>query len=245
MNRRASGTAAERQTLAGALESAFAKLESSGNSWTVVHVPDISFVLCSTRSGDGERYGIAVELKGDISSRRDHADVVGRVLSELGSVVFTRAVEFATSAMERGVDPTAGLELLAGRIADTIPTTAAWDEAIGPFYTSRQARRLLGDISRQALNERTQRRSILRVRTADGIDLYPAFQFDRGGLVRSLPEVLRLFPERIVDGWTLAGWLRAKHGALGDSTVIDWLRDGREPEPVLDLARRAAARYAA
>jgi hypothetical protein len=59
----------------------------------------------------------------------------------------------------------------------TIPTPSQWNCLVGPFYTSAEVAWLLGGVSRQALADRRQRRTILATKTADGVFVYPTFQF--------------------------------------------------------------------
>lgn len=117
------------------------------------------------------------------------------------------------------------------------PVPSPWDDLVGPFLRSQGVEARLG-ITRQGVAARAARRGLLRVVTADGVHLYPAWQFEDGGLLPGLGDVLTLFAEDAVDGWTLAGWLRTRDPELGEAP-LDTLRRG-------DVARLlAAARSAA
>lgn len=116
------------------------------------------------------------------------------------------------------------------------PLPSPWDDLVGPFLRSSGVEARLG-ITRQAVAARAARRSLLRVITADGVHLYPAWQFGGGHLLAGLGEVLPLFPEEAVDGWTLAGWLRTRDPELGEAP-LEALRRG-------DLGRALAAARAA
>ena len=48
----------------------------------------------------------------------------------------------------------------------------------GPFYSTAGLARVLGGVSRQAIEERRRRRTVLALRTADDAWVYPAFQLD-------------------------------------------------------------------
>jgi len=136
-------------------------------------------------------------------------------------------------------------EVLANRMAAAIPLPSPWDEALGPFYGTGQVRRLLGGITRQAVDDRIRRRRLLALRTTDGRYAYPTFQFDRHNRVLAgLPEVLRTFSSDVVDGWTLAGWLCAKQRHLGGQSVVGWLQAGGDVNEALTLANEAAERFA-
>jgi hypothetical protein len=119
--------------------------------------------------------------------------------------------------------------------AATIPSP--WDEIAGPFVRSEGVQARLG-ISRQAVAAKAARRRLLRVVTSDGVHLYPLWQFDGRSVLAGLADVIALFPEAAVDGWTLAGWLRTTDPDLGASPY-DVLVHG-EAERVLGVARGAA-----
>lgn len=135
-------------------------------------------------------------------------------------------------------------EDLADRMLQAVPTASRWNDLVGPFYSASQVAKVCGGVSRQALADRRERRTILGLKTADGVIVYPTFQFDEKNRVLSgLPEVLQCFRGVDVDDWTLAGWLVSASRALGSRSVVDWLRLNRELEPVLVLARDAARRF--
>lgn len=116
-----------------------------------------------------------------------------------------------------------------------------WNELLGPFYKTNEMAKICGRIFGQALADRRERRTILGLKTSDGVVVYPAFQFDeKNRVLRGLPEVLQCFRGVDVDDWTLAGWLASPSQALGSRPVVDWLRLGKELEPALVLARDAA-----
>jgi hypothetical protein len=152
--------------------------------------------------------------------------------------------ELETLAAEHG---RAGIELR-GLLGDpddfatravhaTVPHPGPWDELVGPFTRSKGVQRRL-NISRQAVAAKAARRRLLRVLTEDGEHLYPLWQFDGPRALAGLPEVLSLFPEDAVDGWTLAGWLCTEDAELGTSPR-DALVGGRA-EAVQAVARTAA-----
>ena len=127
-------------------------------------------------------------------------------------------------------------------IEASAPLPSPWDELVGPFLRSEGVQARLG-ISRQAVAAKAARRRLLRTITADGEHLYPLWQFDRGGLVPGLADILALFPEGAVDGWTLAGWLRTPDPDL-DEPPLDALVRG-EQNRVRVAAHTAASALAA
>jgi hypothetical protein len=133
-------------------------------------------------------------------------------------------------------------EFAARAVRATAPVPSPWDELVGPFTLSDGVQARLG-ITRQAVAAKASRRRLLRVISADGVHLYPLWQFEGSGVVADLPEVLALFPEDAVDGWTLAAWLRTPDPELGESP-FDALARG-ETDRVRVVARMAARALAA
>ncbi|MEB3052113.1 hypothetical protein KV112_20590 [Mycolicibacter sp. MYC123] len=115
--------------------------------------------------------------------------------------------------------------------------SSPWDAVAGPFLRSNEVQARLG-ISRQAVAAKAARRRLLRTITTDGKHLYPVWQFDGDRLVADLADVLALFPETLVDGWTLAAWLRTPDPDLEESPLAVWVRGERER---VQLVARAAA----
>lgn len=134
---------------------------------------------------------------------------------------------------------------IAARMLATVPSPSRWDEALGPFYSTSKVSQLLGDVSRQAIADRRKRRTLLGLRTVDGVVVYPVFQFDdRNEVLEGWSDVLQTFDPKDVDDWTLAAWLVARQETLGGLSVVDWLRAGRPKDAVLSLARAQATRFA-
>jgi hypothetical protein len=144
----------------------------------------------------------------------------------------------------RSLDEIGSAEELADRMLQAVPTVSRWNDLVGPFYSANQVAKICGGISRQALADRRERRTILGLKTADGVIVYPTFQFaGKNQILSGLAEVLQCFRGSDVDDWTLAGWLISPSRSLGGRSVVDWLRLGRELEPALVLARDAARRF--
>lgn len=122
-------------------------------------------------------------------------------------------------------------------IQATAPVPSPWDDLIGPCTTSEGVQSRL-NVTRQAVAARAARRSLLRVITADGKHLYPTWQFRGSQVLSGLSDVLQLFPEEAVDGWTVAGWLRTPEADLGERP-LDALKRGATAR-VLEVARTAA-----
>ena len=167
------------------------------------------------------------------------AQVAARVNAELSRRVGT--------LRERGVDPDSlgDPDTLAARMLAAVPEPSPWSE-LGPFYSTTGIARVLGGISRQAVEERRRRRTILALRTADGVWVYPAFQLDdHNRVVRGMAEVLDRFQPRTADDdWMVASFLAAPQPGLEGDSVVDHLRAGGALAAVLDLAAERAQRWA-
>jgi hypothetical protein len=134
---------------------------------------------------------------------------------------------------------------LASRMLAAVPAPSPWRD-LGPFYSTSGLARVLGGVSRQAIEERRRRRTILALRTADGVWVYPAFQLDeRNRVVRGLPQVLDRFQPRTADDeWMVAAFVAAPQPGLDDRSIVEHLRAGGDLDPVLALADERAQRWA-
>lgn len=133
---------------------------------------------------------------------------------------------------------------LAARMLATVPEPSPWDE-LGPFYSTAGLARVLGGVSRQAIEERRRRRTVLALRTADHAWVYPAFQLDEHNrVVPGLADILdRFHPRASDDDWMIASFLAAPQPGLGGATVVEHLRAGGDLAPVLALADERADRW--
>src|SRR5919106_2917161 len=118
-------------------------------------------------------------------------------------------------------------DALAERMIGVVPQPSPWAE-LGPFYSTTGIARVLGGVSRQAVEERRRRRTILALRTSDGVWVYPAFQLDgRNRVVRGLADILvRFRPQTPDDEWMVASFVAASQPALGGRSIVDHLRAG-------------------
>jgi hypothetical protein len=134
-----------------------------------------------------------------------------------------------------------GIDEVAQRMASAVPAPSPVNDKIGPFYRTDQVVSLLG-ITRQAVNERLRKRTILGMQTRDGVWVYPVFQFENRGILGKLPEVLRSFDPR-ADRWAVAAWLVSKDVRLGGERPLDRVHSGVELDRVKFLARDASRRW--
>lgn len=132
---------------------------------------------------------------------------------------------------------------IAARMLEAVPFVAPspWN-ALGPFYSSAGAARLLGGVTRQAVDDRRRRRRIVAVRTSDDVWLYPAFQFDAAGrIVDPIARAFALLVDGGLDEWSAAASLVGPQPELAGRSIADHLRDGGEFGPVAALVARTTA----
>lgn len=112
-------------------------------------------------------------------------------------------------------------------------------EAEGGCLGTTEAAEILGGISKQAVDKRRERQTILALPRGGGEYAFPLWQFDEGtkdGLVPGLTVVLRSFS--VESPWMWAEFMLAPNDRLGGKRPLDALRDG-EAEAVA----RAASTY--
>jgi hypothetical protein len=115
----------------------------------------------------------------------------------------------------------------------------------GPFYDAAGVLAWLG-VTRGELDKRRVDGTILVCSTAEGQDIFPAWQFQADGtLLPGLREVLEALAGGTSDGWTWALWLRSRvPGQLDGISAVQWLTERRGSWPLLQLAQQDASRWA-
>jgi hypothetical protein len=111
-------------------------------------------------------------------------------------------------------------------------------EAEGGSVGTAEAAEILGGISKQAVDKRRERRTILAL-PRGGEYAFPLWQFDEGtrdGLVPGLTRVLRSFS--VDDPWMRAEFMLAPNDRLGGKRPLDALREGEA-----EASARAASAY--
>ena len=112
-------------------------------------------------------------------------------------------------------------------------------ETGGGSVGTAEAAEILGGISKQAVDKRRERGTILALPRGGGGYAFPLWQFDEGtrdGLVRGFARVLKSFS--VENPWMRAEFMLAPSARLGGKTPLDALEDGEE-----EAAARAAAAY--
>lgn len=133
---------------------------------------------------------------------------------------------------------------MAERMLATVPEPSPWN-AVGPFYSTTGVRRLLGGVSRQAVEDRRRRGSLIALQTAEGTWVYPAFQFDERN--RPIPGLIAAHRRLTTGGlgaWTAASTLVGPQPELGGRSIVEHLGHDGDPAPVEDLLRATVAALA-
>lgn len=154
---------------------------------------------------------------------------------------------------------------LARRMLSVAPAPAPANrmaEQIGPeYYDTNGVTVILAGpgsepVSKQAVEQRRRRRTILALPTPEGRWIYPTWQFRDHAVVPGLAEVLLAFSPRELNGrsrprvapfseWSVGTWLTTPREDLDDLTAIEWLEAGHDRGQLLELARRTATAWAA
>ena len=117
-------------------------------------------------------------------------------------------------------------------------------ELVGPLWSSS---RVMSDlrVTTKVLATWQESGEVLWLVTGEGVTVYPAWQFwrheDAAEVRPALVDVFRAL--RRHDGWATAVLLHTPAPELDDMTPLDWLRDGRDPGRVRELARVVAREW--
>jgi hypothetical protein len=120
----------------------------------------------------------------------------------------------------------------------------AWENELGPLLSSAQVRELLGDVSRQRVDELLRARRLIGLRDSAGRRQFPSFQFHEGRPLEPLVAAYWTVADGAVNDWTAASWCVAPDEALEGRSPAQWALEGRDPAPLARIARQDAARLA-
>jgi hypothetical protein len=147
--------------------------------------------------------------------------------------------ELGITGKEQEVDPSA----LGRRAALLATSDLVWHKHVGPLYSSKQVREVMGRGTRQSVSELAKRGRLLALPEEDGRLAFPAFQFDRTGKrLPALERILEILEGAVETPYTVASWFVTPEPRLNGKTPAAWLRAGRRIEPVLEAATRYAER---
>lgn len=119
-----------------------------------------------------------------------------------------------------------------------------WENELEPLLTSAQMRELLGDVSRQRIDELLRARRLIGLRDHTGRRRFPGFQFRDGRPLEPLIAAYWTVVDGAVDEWTAAAWCVAPDDALEGRTPVQWTHEDRDADRLARVARQDAARLA-
>ena len=156
-------------------------------------------------------------------------------LSEEAVVAFAQTVGQLLEGKALSVQSArrAGLLAVAGQ---------AWENEVGPLLSSAQGRELLGDVSRQRVDELLRARRLIGLRDSTGRRRFPAFQFQDGRPLEPLVDAYWTVAGSAASDWTAASWLASADEALDGRSPVQWAREDRDFDRLARLARQDAAR---
>lgn len=220
-----------------------------------------SIIEVSTGSGKSEVF----ELNQELRAYRD------ALIAQLDDVVLPGVL----ARILKGAASIAPADL-ARRMLAVAPAPAPVNkmaEQVGPEYFDTNgvatilAKAGSEPVSKQAVEHRRRRHTILALQTSDGRWIYPTWQFRDHDVLPGLADVLTTFhaataggvgqDETGADGrrsasraapfseWSVATWLTTTREDLDGLTAVEWLATGRDQGHLLALVRRTVAAWAA
>lgn len=156
--------------------------------------------------------------------------------------------EEAVVAFVRTVSELLGGKPLSVKDAERAAVLAAagttWENELGPLLSSADVRGLLGDVSRQRVDELLRSHRLIGLRDKSGRRQFPLFQFDDGQPMDPLVRAYWLVADGGANEWTAASWCVASDSALDGDSPVRWTKTRKDPERLLSVARQDAARLA-
>lgn len=127
----------------------------------------------------------------------------------------------------------------------TLPALARIDnglgDQIGPFYDTAGVMKILGGVSKQAVEARRRKGTILALRTSDRKFVYPLFQFAEGTVNRALLPAIHAL--RTSPAWSAALWFVTDNDDLDGMRPLEWVTTGLPAKTVEISAQRTAAEW--
>src|SRR5262249_17698239 len=152
------------------------------------------------------------------------AKTFGQALEELG-----------VTGREREVNAAA----LGRRAALLAASDVVWHKHLGPMYSSKQVREVMGRGTRQSVSELAKRGRLLALPEEDGRLAFPAFQFGRTGeRLPGLERILEIFDGAVETPYTVASWFVTPEPRLQGKTPAPRQRPARPPHAAPAAAPR-------
>lgn len=135
------------------------------------------------------------------------------------------------------------LSVDAARRAGMLAAAAqVWENELGPLLSSAQVRGLLGDVSRQRVDELLRARRLVGLRDSAGRRRFPTFQFRDGRPLEPLVAAFWTVAGNAASDWTAASWCVSADAALEGRSPAQWAHEGRDAERLARVAHHDAAR---
>jgi len=128
------------------------------------------------------------------------------------------------------------LEQVKGLLPPAEPSALA--QEIGTVYDTSAVMKVLGGVSRQAVEDRRKKHNILALKTKDRSWVYPTFQFEDGSVDPRLRPAIQALGQG--PAWSVALWFCTPNPDLEDLTPLQWARSDRPVEGLLASALRTA-----
>jgi hypothetical protein len=126
------------------------------------------------------------------------------------------------------------------RAALLVSAESVWKHRLGQLMDSKEVARLLQTSADEVVKETRQNR-LLGLPMRNGTVLFPSFQFTKAGKLNpAVPAVLQQFQGAVVSAFTIASWFVSSQSLLRRETPAKWLEKSRDPQLVIEAARRTA-----
>ena len=127
------------------------------------------------------------------------------------------------------------------------PNTPSAEAKIGPVYSTKGLTRRTGK-TRQSLNGRVSRHTLLGIPSDDGASVFPAFQFTnpddpKSPVLPAVKDVIDTLSAAAASPMTIALWFTGEDDMLDGQAAHDWLRSGGDTRQVIASARNDAERW--
>ncbi len=106
------------------------------------------------------------------------------------------------------------------------PVSAA--SIIGKMYTTAATCKYLGGITPQALNDRINKKTILRLKDGKGRNGYPLFQFSDGTVDPDIQKIIQTLLKGHFTEWEAAIWLTTPSQAYNGKSAVEYMKESEE-----------------
>lgn len=101
---------------------------------------------------------------------------------------------------------------------------AGFDGIIGDLYSTAATCEYLGGITRQALNDRINKHTILRLKDGAGRNGYPIFQFSNGTVDTNIQQIIQTLLDGHFSEWQTALWITTPSLIYNGASPLEYLR---------------------